>query len=87
MTHPLDELALDEYDHPEHGWKWMPLELRWIRARDLKVWNLAMETAMKKCEELDALYWKAWKAKYDPDDQGKSDGATECAAAIKELMK
>jgi hypothetical protein len=45
----------------------------------------ALEDAAKCCDNLSTDFWADWKAKYMPHDQGKSDGAEECAAKIRKL--
>ena len=42
------------------------------------------ERCAKVCEDIGLKYWALWKKRYNPDDQGKSNGADECAAAIRE---
>ena len=33
-TTPLPPLPVTEHNHPEHHWRWTPLEIRWMDARD-----------------------------------------------------
>lgn len=51
------------------------------------VWGSAVGECMKVCDEISTEARKAWKAKYDPHDQGRSDGAYECFDAVKELSQ
>lgn len=41
------------------------------------------EECAKVCEELEVKMWAEYKTGYAKHDEGRSDGATECAAAIR----
>lgn len=41
------------------------------------------ERCAKVCEEIETASWKEWKATYNTYHDGRSDGAGECAAAIR----
>ena len=42
------------------------------------------ERCAKVCDDIENAAWKDWKASYHTYDDGRSDGAGECAAAIRE---
>lgn len=44
-----------------------------------------LERAVKKCEEIETKYHRKWKKDYLPQDQGISNGASECAYDIRYL--
>ena len=41
------------------------------------------ERCAKICEKLEGEHWAAWKLTAEPEWQGRSNGAGECAAAIR----
>ena len=45
------------------------------------------ERCAKVCEEIETAAWKEWKATYNTYHDGRSDGAGECAAAIRAETK
>lgn len=47
---------------------------------------IALEEAAKVCDDIESLKWKLWLEHYDMLDKGASDGAGDCAAAIRELI-
>ena len=47
----------------------------------------AFEEAAKVCDAIESETWRLWKTHSDMLDQGRSDGAGDCAAAIRALMK
>lgn len=53
----------------------------------LRCWHAACawqrEQDAKVCEAIEDVAWDAWQFLADPTEQGRSIGATECAAAIR----
>ena len=62
---------------------------------DADYWNsqaraaiaVVLEAAAKVCDGIESETWRLWKTHYDMLDQGRSDGAGDCAAAIRALVK
>ena len=48
---------------------------------------VVLEEAAKVCDGIESETWRLWKTHYDMLDQGRSDGAGDCAAAIRALVK
>ena len=48
---------------------------------------VALEEAAKVCDGIEDAEWKKWKQHADMMAQGASCGASECAAAIRALIK
>lgn len=48
---------------------------------------VALEEAAKVCDAIESETWRLWKTHSDMLDQGRSDGAGDCAAAIRALVK
>ena len=48
---------------------------------------VVLEEAAKVCDEIESETWRLWKTHYDMLDQGRSDGAGDCAVAIRALIK
>ena len=46
-------------------------------------WDAAHDECAKICETKSEHWWAKWKHQADPFDQGASDGADECAQAIR----
>ena len=88
------------HNHPDFpSIKWSDLELRFIEQRDAQ-WKDALRDVLEQaavvCDAISADYWKRWKgthptstqgSAYNPDDQGRSDGAQECADAIRAMKE
>lgn len=45
-----DMQPITEFDHPDHGWKWTELELRWINARIASEVAAEREACAKICD-------------------------------------
>ena len=45
--------------------------------------DVEREACAKLCDELATQAHKDWKAKYNPHDDGRSDGMHECSEAIR----
>lgn len=45
------------------------------------------ERCAKVCERIEAAKWAGWKQRGDMLDHGASDGAAECAAAIRSQVQ
>ena len=64
----------------------------WVRASDAQADCIAAvnaaETKMRErcasiCEDIEVYHWDKWKDRADILEQGRSDGAGDCAAAIR----
>ena len=75
---------ITEFDHPDHGWKWTELELRWINERIAAEVAAEREACASLCEEVvthPAGYGGQWEGYGLVKTQ--CDGLA-CAAAIRE---
>ena len=59
----------------------------WCLHRARPVVAIVLEEAAKVCDAIESETWRLWKTHSDMLDQGRSDGAGDCAAAIRALMK
>lgn len=46
----------------------------------------ALRDAVAECERIESERWEAWKTECDQLDQGRADGAAECANAIRATL-
>ena len=58
-------MAIDEFDHPDHGWKWRPCEIKWIETK-IRAEILAEREACAKADDamIDAYMEFAKKTTY-----------------------
>ncbi len=82
-----------EFDHPDHGWKWTELELRWVAARDQHWQEEARRYASnadfwrEKCERDTALLRQCLEALEYEAQAGNDDAYSELRNALKERLK
>ena len=69
------QAGLDDADFPIENWDNVPLA---------KFAELIVRECATTCHNIGKEARKEWKAKYIPHDDGRSDGAWECKAAILE---
>ena len=63
------------------------LEVEWLQSELAAARAQALEEAAKVCDGIESEKWHLWKTHYDMLDQGRSDGAGDCAAAIRAMLK
>lgn len=45
-------MQINEFDHPDHGWKWRACELRWIEAKIAEAVVAEREACAALCSEV-----------------------------------
>jgi hypothetical protein len=82
MTVPLPE-------HPDPYMVWIGSEKRAIAAYGAACRKEAIEECARVCSDFETDWWRHYKGRgpngSDPRIEGMSDGAAECAAAIRAL--
>jgi hypothetical protein len=78
MSNELVELVVQLYEK-----NWGVKDYGLARA----VVAMCMEEAAKVCDEIESREWHNWKRNAVLHSEGASDGANDCAAAIRALIK
>lgn len=76
-------MAIDEFDHPDHGWKWRPCEIKWIETRIRSAILAEREACAKECDEIKEFANMQACSGGTAVDDGRSIGACECSDAIR----
>ena len=80
--------AIAETAEPQGKWMYHMTEARAaIAVLRPALRSEAFEEAAKVCDAIESERWRLWKTHCDMLDQGRSDGAGDCAAAIRALVK
>ena len=75
-------MQINEFDHPDHGWKWRACELRWIEAKIAEAVVAEREACAAKCDELADAYGdnSAGRALSIAADKMRSNALSSAAA-------
>ena len=81
MNERIRELSEQAEKYADDNFRGEPT---WSEAFESKFAELIVWECCKICETIGREARKQWKAKYNPHDDGRSDGAWECEEQIKQ---